>query len=154
MYWYRLSIVLHVLAALLWFGHMFFWSLVVGPVMKRLAPPETGHLLRQLSLRRGGLGWPALFLLVLTGSVLLSYHGATWQQVVSGAFFLSPSGRILRVKFLLVAGMVLYQLFIGHRPAPRLIYVNMLVALMVIGLSVVLVRAPTYPTLLWSLPWE
>ena len=153
MNWYHLCIVLHILAALLWFGHMFFWSVVVGPVTKRFEPPETGQLLRQLSLRLGGLGWPALCVLVLTGTVLLAYRGVSWQQLVSGGFFLSPSGSILQYKFALIAGMVLYQFFVGHKPAPRLIYANMLLALGIVGLSVILVRAPVSVPSLWSFLW-
>jgi uncharacterized membrane protein len=142
MNWYRLSIVLHVLAAVLWFGHMFFWSIVIGPIFKRFTPPETGHMLRQCSESYGGLGWPCLFVLLTTGTALLSYRGVTLAQVMSGEFFLSPSGRILRVKFFLVACMILYQAVIGHRRAPRLIYVNMFVALVILGLSALLTRAP------------
>jgi hypothetical protein len=122
---------------------MFFWSLVVGPVTKRIEPPDTGQLLRQLSLRLGALGWPALFILVPTGAIMLSYRGVTLQQVVAGEFFLSPFGRILGIKFVLVSCMILYQTFVGHRRAPRLIYLNMAAAALIIGLSVLLVRAPS-----------
>jgi copper resistance protein D len=139
---YRLSIVLHILSASVWLGHMFFWSVIVGPVTKRIHPPQTGQQLRQLSLRFGGLGWPALFVLFITGIVMLHHHGVTWQQFFSGELFLSPFGRALGIKLLLVTCMVLYQLFIGHRPAPRLIYLNMLVALAILWVSVLLVRAP------------
>ena len=149
MAWYRFCVVLHVLAVVLWFGHMFFWSLVVGPVMKRFEPSHTGQLLRQQSLKFGGLGWPSLAVLVCSGAVMLTYRGATWSQLVSGAFFRTPPGALFGLKFILVAGMILYQLCIGHRPAPRLIYVNMLVALAIVGLSLILVRAPTALGTIW-----
>jgi putative copper export protein len=55
MSWYQLTVVLHLLAMCIWFGHMFFWTLVIGPVTNRLTP-ETGQTLRQVSLRLGGLG--------------------------------------------------------------------------------------------------
>ena len=135
----------------LWFGHMFFWSLVIGPIAKRFDPPETGEEFRQLSVRRGGLGWPALVVLVITGSVLLSYRGATVSQMISGAFFLTPSGHILGLKFLLVACMIVYQWCVGHRRAPRLIYINMFVALLVVGLSTLLVRVPTLLAFDWHI---
>jgi hypothetical protein len=142
MNWYRLAVVLHLLAVVLWFGHMFFWSVVVGPVTKRLHPPEAGLQLRQLSLRYGGLGWPALGVLIITGMVMLSYRGVTLSQLLSGEMFVGPFGRGLAIKFLLVAWMLAYQAFVGHRPAPRLIYVNILAALGVLAVSVLLVRAP------------
>jgi hypothetical protein len=121
---------------------MFFWSIIVGPIFKRFTPPETGQLIRQCSESYGGLGWPCLFVLLTTGTVMLSYRGATLPQVVSGEFFLTPAGRILRVKFFLVACMILYQAVVGHQRAPRLIYVNMCVALMILALSALLTRAP------------
>jgi uncharacterized membrane protein len=153
MTWYRICVALHVLAVVLWFGHMFFWSIIVGPIMKRFEPPHTGVLLRQYSLKLGGLGWPALCVLVLTGAVMLAYRGATWSQLTSGTFFSTPPGALLRLKLILVAGMICYQYFIGHRPAPRLIYVNMLAALTIVGLSMLLVRAPTSLASLWSFLW-
>jgi hypothetical protein len=84
---------------------------------------------------------------------MLVYRGATWPQLVSGEFFRSPPGALLRLKFILVAGMIIYQFFIGHRPAPRLIYVNMLAALAIVGLSILLVRAPTSLEPMWNLLW-
>ena len=62
---------LHLLALTLWLGHMFVWSLIIGPALKRVEPAETAELLRESSLFRGGLGWPALAILVPTGLYLL-----------------------------------------------------------------------------------
>ncbi len=140
--WYLLSVVLHLLAAFFWLGHMFFWSLVVGPITKRFDPPDAGRWLRQTSMRYGGLGWPALIILIGTGAIMLMYRGVTMEQFISGQFFLTPSGRGLGMKFVLVAWMILYQLVVGHKPAPRLIYVNMAAALVIVGISMLLLRAP------------
>jgi uncharacterized membrane protein len=142
MSWYRLNVIVHLLAMSIWFGHMFFWSFVVGPVTNRFQPSESGRLLRQLSLRLGGLGWPALFILVVTGAIMLASRGVTLHQIVSGEFFTNPFGRGLGIKFLLIAWMMFYQAVIGHRPAPRLIYVNMAAALAILVVSIFLVRAP------------
>ena len=142
MNWYKLCVMVHLLAVFFWLGHMFFWSLVVGPITKRLEPPELGSAIRQMSLRGGGLGWPALFALAFTGVLMLSYRGVTLQTLLSGELFSSPFGRVLGIKLLLVALMALYQVFVGHRSAPHLVFVNMMVALMVVALSIILVRAP------------
>ena len=139
---YQLSVFLHVLAVLTWFGHMFFWSFVVGPVTKRIEPREMGLLVRESSLKFGGLGWPALFVLGLTGTIMLYYRGVTMDQVLSGRFFDEAFGRGLGIKLLFVGCMLVYQAFVGHRPAPRLIYLNMLAALVIVALSILLVRAP------------
>jgi uncharacterized membrane protein len=34
--WYRVCVVLHLLAAFLWLGHMFVWSLFAKPALKRV----------------------------------------------------------------------------------------------------------------------
>jgi len=139
---YLLAVFLHVGAALIWLGHMFFWSLVAGFVMKSIEPPETGDFVRQASLRMGGLGWPALSVLLVTGIVIIIHSKITLHHVVSGEFLFDPMGRVMAVKMFLVGCMALYQWFVGHRHAPRLIYLNMLIALVIIGLSVLRVRSP------------
>jgi hypothetical protein len=128
----------------IWFGHMFFWTLVIGPVTNRFEPRESGQMLRQLSLRLGGLGWPALGVLIVTGAIMLGSRGVTLAEVISGEFFTTPFGRVLGIKFVLVAWMIFYQFAIGHRPAPRLIFINMAAALMILLLSILLVRAPGF----------
>ncbi|MGH7541360.1 MAG: hypothetical protein ACRELC_10200 [Gemmatimonadota bacterium] len=135
---YRACLVLHVGAALLWLGHMFFWSLFSGPGLKGIAPPEEGDRLRRLSLRGGGLGWPALAVLVVTGATMLDIRGVGLTSLVSGAFLSLPFGRVLGAKLLLVAAMIVYQAAFGHRSAPRAVYANMAAALGVLGLSVAL----------------
>lgn len=136
---YRLCLALHFLAALVWLGHMFFWSLFSGPALKKVRPAETAELLRESSLRMGGLGWPALLLLVATGAYMLAARGLLAPSL-SGDLLALPGGRPLAAKLLLVAAMVGYQIRFGHRRAPRAIYLNMLAALLVIGASVLLAR--------------
>jgi uncharacterized membrane protein len=144
MSWYQLSIIVHLLAMCFWFGHMFFWTLVIGPVTNRMTPPESGQTLRQVSLRLGGLGWPALGIFIVTGALMLNFRGFGLTEVVSGELFTTPFGRLLGMKFLLIAWMIFYQFTAGHRPAPRLIYINMAAALTILVLSIFLVRAPGF----------
>lgn len=139
-------IVLHLFAAFLWLGHMVFWSVVVGPMVKRFEPEARRESLRAAAHRWGGLGWPALTVFLATGVVLLHARGLT-SFAALGDLLGEPAGWLLLGKLVLVLAMVLYQSFVGHRPAPRLIYVNMLVALAIVALSVLLVRHPE-----WSLP--
>lgn len=135
---YRLCLVLHVGAALVWLGHMFFWSLFAGPGLKKIEPRPLGERLRQLSLRRGGLGWPALIVLIATGAAMLWQRGIGPSTLLSGGFLALPFGRALAAKLVLVAAMVAYQAVFGHRPAPRAIYANMAAAIGVLALSVYL----------------
>ena len=135
---YRVSVILHLAAAFLWLGHMFFWSLFSGPVLKKMDPPATGARLRELSLRTGGLGWPALAILIATGAIMLGYRGIGLETLLSGDLLATRYGRVLTMKLLLVTGMVVYQAAFGHRGAPRAIYLDMLAALGVLGASVML----------------
>jgi putative copper export protein len=130
---------LHLLAASLWLGHMFVWSLVVGPAQKRVEPEETAEFLRERSLYMGGLGWPALAILVATGLYLLSARGISPGDLMSGVAF-SAAGDSLAIKLGAVVFMIVYQTVWGHRPAPIAIYFNILAALIVLGASAVLVR--------------
>lgn len=137
---YRICISLHLLAMSLWLGHMFVWSLIIGPALKRIEPPEQAELLRERSLFRGGLGWPALAVLVPTGLYLLSRRGIGFAELFSGVAFQGAIGHALALKLALVLLMVIYQFVIGHRRAPIAIYFDMLAAFGVIGASIVLVR--------------
>ena len=119
---------------------MFVWSLVVGPAVKRIEPQATAELLREASLFRGGLGWPALAVLIPTGLYMLHYRGIEFGQLLSGAGVPGHAGRGAggqaragRRNDGLPGGL-------GHRRAPIAIYFDMLLALIVIGASVVIVR--------------
>lgn len=134
---YRLSVILHLAATLTWLGHMFYWSLFSGPALKKIEPPETAALLRARSMRMGGLGWPALAVLVMTGTYMLIARGVDLGDLVTGQMLDHRFGRALTIKLVLVIGMVGYQIVLGHRRAPRAIYLNMLAALGVLAAAVV-----------------
>jgi uncharacterized membrane protein len=137
---YLVCVALHLLAVTLWLGHMFVWSLITGPAMKRIEPAATADLLRETSVSHGGIGWPALAVLFPTGLYMLHYRGVGLDMLPSGAAFQGPQGVALAIKLVLVAGMVFYQAFIGHRKASIAIYFDMLAAIGVIAASVVIVR--------------
>ena len=143
---YRVSIALHLIAVALWFGHMLFWSLIAGLALKKVAPPETAATLRRLSMTMGGLGWPSLAVLAITGYLLLGFRGITLPTLLSGRAFAGPGGFVLAAKLALVVWMIFYQAVFGHKAAPRAIYLNMAAALAIVALSVLLVR----PVLLFS----
>jgi uncharacterized membrane protein len=137
---YRICIVLHVAAASLWLGHMFFWSLFSGPVLKSIEPPATANRLRELSFWMGGLGWPALAILAVTGALMLGRHGITWEVLASGRLLEVPFGRTLAIKLALVLAMVGYQVKFAHRAAPRAIHWNIAAALLVLAASTLLAQ--------------
>ena len=127
----------HVLAAALWLGHMFVWSLFGGPALKRVQPTATAEFLRERSLYLGGLGWPALVVLGITGIPLLMAHGIGIADLLTGAAFAGPGGGALAVKLALVLAMVVYQAVFAHRPT-QMVHLNMAAALAVLALAVVL----------------
>jgi putative copper export protein len=137
---YQICVALHLIAMSLWLGHMLVWSLVAGPSLKKIVPIEVATTLRRLSMTMGGLGWPALVVLWITGYVQLQYRGITWELLISGQAFTVPGGWVLAAKLALVVWMVGFQAVFAHKPAPRAIYLNMAAALAIIGLSVLLVR--------------
>ena len=87
----------------------------------------------------GGLGWPALAVLVATGLYLLDARGIAPGRPGHRRCLRRPTAA-LAVKLPLVLIMIGYQAVWGHRPAPIAIYFNMLAALIVLAASVVLVR--------------
>jgi hypothetical protein len=137
---YLIALVLHFAALSLWLGHMFVWSLVIGPALKRVEPAATAEILREASLFRGGLGWPALAVLVPTGLYLLSFRGISPGDLLSAATYEGTFGAVLATKLAMVAVMIGYQAYFSHRRAPIAIYFDMLAAVVILGASVAIVR--------------
>jgi hypothetical protein len=137
---YRLAIALHFAAFALWLGHLFVWSLITGPALKSLQPVASSELLRERSLFLGGIGWPALLVLIGSGAYLLQLRGIAIADLLTAAPYAGAVGTALAVKLSLVIGMVAYQAIFAHRSAPLAVYVNMLFAIGVVTASVVLVR--------------
>ncbi len=103
------SVALHVLAAILWLGGLFFLGLVGAPVLRREAPADLRQrLFHVLGLRFRTVGWTALAVLVVTGTLNLWFRGLLrWEGVLASAgFWTAPPGRALAVKLLAVLAMV------------------------------------------------
>jgi uncharacterized membrane protein len=137
---YRACIILHLMAAMLWLGHMFVWSWFAMPALKRVEPADSATLLRERSLYLGGLGWPALIVLIPTGTYVLAARGIMPSDLLSGAAFNAPGGSALALKLVLVACMIGYQAIFGHRRAPLAVHLNILVALVLLAASVAIAR--------------
>jgi hypothetical protein len=151
---YLLTVYVHIMAAVFLVGYTLFWMIITGSLNQRLDAPESARLLRLINqahwppdvipvpyrVNFPGLGWGALFVLIATGAFVLYSQGMTSQQVISGELFLSPFGWILAAKLILVIALMIFQISLTYQPAPRLIYLNMLVTLLVVILSVLLVH--------------
>jgi copper resistance protein D len=108
---YFTSVTLHVLAALVWLGGMFFLALVGGPVLRGVEPPQLrAALYRGLGRRFRTVGWMAIAVLLITGVVNLWYRGLMqWSLLSTPEFWSTNLGRALGWKLATVALMLLFS---------------------------------------------
>ena len=161
---YYLLVTVHVLAALLWLGGMFFLGLVGAPVLRAVEPPALRQrLFHQLGLRFRSVGWSAIAVLVGTGVLLLRARGLLrWSGVFgSTAFWGTGLGVALAAKLAAVTVMVVvsvvHDFFLGpaagragpdsasairlRRRAALLARVNALIGLLLVAAAVRLARS-------------
>ncbi|MFW6199957.1 MAG: DUF4149 domain-containing protein [Gemmatimonadota bacterium] len=105
---YQLNVFVHVLAAVVWLGGMFFLGAVGAPVLRKVEAADLrASLFREIGTRFRGLGWTAIVILVATGMVNLHYRGLLTREVWGELTFWSTGyGRILATKLFLVAAMI------------------------------------------------
>lgn len=104
---YYLNVTLHVLAALLWLGGMFFLAVVGAPALRELDTPLRAELFRRLGEQFRRVGWVAITALIVTGVANLHFRGfLSWGVLGSGAFWATPYGRALAWKLGAVATML------------------------------------------------
>ncbi len=103
-----LNVSVHVLAALLWLGGMFFLAAVGAPVLRELESPAVrARLFRRLGERFRTVGWWAIGVLVATGVGNLHFRGVLDAAVLaSPEFWSAPFGRALAWKLAGVAAMI------------------------------------------------
>lgn len=111
MSFYFVNVTVHVFAALLWLGGMFFLAVVGAPVLRSVEPPE----LRALLFRRLGeqfriVGWIAIAILLITGTLNLWFRGMLSLEVLgSGEYWSTRYGRSLAWKLGAVTAMLIVQ---------------------------------------------
>lgn len=103
---YWINVTVHVLAAMLWLGGMFFLAAVGAPVLRAVEPPSLrAELFRRLGERFRGVGWAAMGVLVGTGVLNLHFRGLL-GRMDDGAFWASRYGHALAWKLGAVAAMI------------------------------------------------
>ena len=119
---YYVNVTLHVLAATLWLGGMFFLGVVGVPVLRSVEPPALRQrLFQNLGLRFRTTGWYAIAVLVATGIGNLYFRGwLHWTGVLGApAFWRSGVGHALAVKlgavFLMIVLSALHDFVLGPR---------------------------------------
>jgi len=105
---YYLNVTVHVLAALLWLGGMFFLAVVGAPVLRRVEPAALrAELFRGLGEQFRTIGWAAIAVLVVTGIGNLHFRGLMRAELWTDADFWATSyGAALAWKLVSVAAMI------------------------------------------------
>lgn len=105
---YHLNVTLHVLAALLWLGGMFFLGVVGAPVLRRIEPAALrAQLFNQLGVAFRKVGWWSIAVLLVTGVLNLHFRGMLeWELWSSAAFWQTRYGFALGVKLACVTVML------------------------------------------------
>ncbi|MEO7986793.1 MAG: DUF4149 domain-containing protein [Gemmatimonadales bacterium] len=119
---YLANVTVHLLAAVLWLGGMFFFGLVGAPVLRQVEPLELRQrLFTTLGLRFRALGWWAIAVLFATGVVNLRFRGwLMWDGVLgSPAFWKTSTGHALAWKLGAVAAMIVVSAVHDFALGPR-----------------------------------
>jgi copper resistance protein D len=99
---YQWIVFLHIVAAIIWIGGMFFVALVLVPVLRRESQVLRAALLDAAGRRFRTVGWAAIGVLLVTGVWNLHNRGLSWRTIGSSALFEGTFGRILMAKLLFV----------------------------------------------------
>jgi hypothetical protein len=131
---------LHLVFTMFLVGYVLYWAIMIAALRGDFAPAETERLLEianrsrwphvvvpwRLRLPLPFMAWGFLGVLALTGLALITSRGFS---------------AILALKLALVAAFALVQVGLTRRPARALILVNFVLALGIVVLSGLLVRA-------------
>lgn len=89
---YYINVTIHVLAAILWLGGMFFLAAVGAPVLREVQPPSLrSQLFQALGTRFRRVGWVAIAILLVTGVLNLQLRGMLRAEYLLDAAFWSTS---------------------------------------------------------------
>lgn len=118
---YYLNVTVHVLAALLWLGGMFFLAAVGAPVLRKVEDDALrAQLFRRLGEQFRTVGWIAIAVLVVTGVGNLHFRGllspAVWTDP---SFWSTPYGHALAWKLVAVSGMLVFSAIHDFVLGPR-----------------------------------
>ena len=104
---YLINVTVHVLAAFVWLGGLFFLGLM-APTLRRIEPPALrAELFTKIGTKFRSVGWVAIGLLLVTGVLNLHFGGVLHGEMLgSAAFWGSAYGRALAWKLVAVTGIV------------------------------------------------
>lgn len=111
---YYVNVTIHILAAMLWLGGMFFLGLVGAPVLRGIEPPALRQqLFDQFGRRFRTLGWITVAIAVITGIENLRWRGwLHWHGVFdSPQFWSSRVGIALALKLIFTTLMLAVEAY-------------------------------------------
>ncbi len=108
---YHFNVFIHVMAALLWLGGMFFLAVVGAPVLRKVEPAELrARLFTQIGRQFRTAGWIAIVILLITGLLNLRFRGyLSWSVLGAPHFWESAYGHALAWKLIAVVTMLIVQ---------------------------------------------
>jgi putative copper export protein len=109
----------HLFAAVVWVGGLFFYALVLRPSLAEIDPGNARRLFQIASMRFRAISTACLILLLFSGLLLIS-------QIMGGiaiqdAFFSTPYRRVLGIKVALALVAIVLGTWTGFFLAPRLV---------------------------------
>jgi copper resistance protein D len=119
---YYVNVTIHVLAAILWLGGMFFLGVVGAPVLRAVEPPALRQrLFQELGTRFRRVGWWSIGVLLITGVINLHYRGwLDWNEALGSIdFWRTSTGHALAAKLASVAAMVVTSAMHDFVHGPR-----------------------------------
>jgi uncharacterized membrane protein len=116
---YYANVSLHVLAAVVWLGGMFFVAAVGAPILRSVeSPAARADLFRRLGERFRLVGWICIAILLVTGTLNLQFRGLLRDEVLGSADFwltrygISLAWKLAAVTFMVIAS-VLHDFWLG-----------------------------------------
>lgn len=162
---YLLSVWVHILAAAIWIGGLFFIVLVVVPWLRRggEGAMDPAAFLSDTGKRFRAVGWICFGLLLVTGTFNLWVRGVTLAPLLDAEWWSSPLGTAVALKlsvfFIVVVASAVHDFVLGpratevmrtdprsadairlRRQASLLGRLNGVLALVLVALGVVIVR--------------
>ncbi len=118
---YFLNVTVHLLAALLWLGGMFFLAAVGAPVLRKVQPPTLrAELFEKIGVQFRKVGWASIVVLIVTGILNLHYRRLLATGIMgTEAFWSSPYGRALAWKLGSVTVLIVLSLVHDFVVGPR-----------------------------------
>src|SRR3990170_6484320 len=107
----KLSLFLHILAAIFWIGGMLFLTIVVVPFLKTIKDvQERSRIYQVVGKSFRFWGWIAIIILVVTGPLNLYLMGIPLSILLDPSIHSTPYGKVLSIKISFVILIILTSL--------------------------------------------